>query len=412
MPLVFAFVLGLAFLLMLVTFRSVVIPVKAIVLNLLSVGAAYGVLVLVFQEGWGESLLGFESNGGVTNWLPLFLFVILFGLSMDYHVFILTRVREAYDRGMSTEDAVRSRDRRDAPGRSAAAAAVMVAGVQRVRDPVLHRLQGDGHRAGGRRPDRRHDHPRRAAAGDMKLLGDWNWWLPRSLQWLPRIRQEGDGLMYLVNVARVLLAPAAWAHDLERALRSLAATGRARQRVLSEQRPSRRPPRRTFPRSLNVPSHLPKARRFAAIRTLKTTCLPAVEPLAVVADVDRAVRVDHVERGTEPGDAAHERDLRRTRSLPVDPPPARRLGPEARVGRGDAGARRHHRYDQDHEPRRSHYRHPAPPRKAAETRGRYSLPVIASRARTRGPREFESGNFSTAELTCSLSSATCFSVAA
>ena len=71
------------------------IPIKAIVLNLLSVGAAYGVLVLVFQKGSGESLLGFTSNGGVTNWLPLFLFVILFGLSMDYHVFILSRVRGA-----------------------------------------------------------------------------------------------------------------------------------------------------------------------------------------------------------------------------------------------------------------------------------------------------------------------------
>ena len=146
MPLVFAFVLGLAFLLMLVTFRSIVIPIKAIVLNLLSVGAAYGVLVLVFQNGWGEQLLGFESNGGVTNWLPLFLFVILFGLSMDYHVFILTRVREAYDRGMSTEDAVRkgiagsagtvtSRRDRDGPR------------VQRVRHPLLHRFQGDGSRA-------------------------------------------------------------------------------------------------------------------------------------------------------------------------------------------------------------------------------------------------------------------------
>ena len=165
MPLVFAFVLGLAFLLMLVTFRSIVIPIKAIVLNLLSVGAAYGVLVLVFQKGWGEQLLGFESNGGVTNWLPLFLFVILFGLSMDYHVFILTRVREAYDRGMSTEDAVRKgiagtrrhrHQRRDRDGR----------GVQRVRHPLLHRLQGDGSRPGGRDPDRRDDHPRRPAAGD------------------------------------------------------------------------------------------------------------------------------------------------------------------------------------------------------------------------------------------------------
>src|SRR5215203_4886938 len=92
LPLIFAFVFSLAFLLMLVTFRSIVIPIKAILLNLLSVGAAYGVLVLVFQNGNGESLLGFTSNGGVTNWLPLFLFVVLFVLSMDYHVFILTRV--------------------------------------------------------------------------------------------------------------------------------------------------------------------------------------------------------------------------------------------------------------------------------------------------------------------------------
>ena len=82
-PLVFAFVLGLAFLLLLVTFRSIVIRLKAIALNMLSVGAAYGVLVLVFQQGHLESLLGFTSIGGVTDWLPLFLFVILFGLSMD-----------------------------------------------------------------------------------------------------------------------------------------------------------------------------------------------------------------------------------------------------------------------------------------------------------------------------------------
>ena len=99
LPYVFAFVLGLAFLLLLVTFRSIVVPLKAIVLNLLSVGAAYGILTLVFQDGHGESLLGFESLGGITAWLPLFLFVILFGLSMDYHVFILSRIREAVDRG-------------------------------------------------------------------------------------------------------------------------------------------------------------------------------------------------------------------------------------------------------------------------------------------------------------------------
>src|SRR3954464_8053802 len=105
-PLVFLFVLGLAFILLLTTFRSIVVPIKAIVLNLLSVGASFGVLVLVFQKGWGESLLGFKSTGAIEPFLPLFLFVILFGLSMDYHVFILSRVREAVDRGMSTDDAL------------------------------------------------------------------------------------------------------------------------------------------------------------------------------------------------------------------------------------------------------------------------------------------------------------------
>ena len=104
-PLVFGFVLLFAFLIMLVSFRSIVVALKAILLNLLSVGAAYGILVAVFQWGWGESLLGFQSNGGITPWLPMFLFVILFGLSMDYHVFILSRVREAYDRGLSNEEA-------------------------------------------------------------------------------------------------------------------------------------------------------------------------------------------------------------------------------------------------------------------------------------------------------------------
>ena len=106
-PYVIAFVLVLAFLLLLVAFRSLVVPLKAIVLNLLSVGASYGVLVLVFQHHWAEPLLGFESNGTIISWLPLFLFVVLFGLSMDYHVFILSRVREAVDNGMPTDDAVR-----------------------------------------------------------------------------------------------------------------------------------------------------------------------------------------------------------------------------------------------------------------------------------------------------------------
>ena len=126
MPLVVGFVLLLAFGLLLVAFRSIVIAAKAIVLNLLSVAAAYGLLVAVFQWGWGENLLGFDSSGAITAWLPLFMFVILFGLSMDYHVFILSRVREAYDRGMSTEEAV-AHGIKSTAGVVTAAATVMVA---------------------------------------------------------------------------------------------------------------------------------------------------------------------------------------------------------------------------------------------------------------------------------------------
>ena len=122
----FAFVLTMAFLLLLITFRSIVIPITAIVLNLLSVGAAYGVLVLVFQHTWAEGLLGFKSTGAITSWLPLFLFVILFGLSMDYHVFILSRIREAHDRGMTTSDAV-AHGIKSTAGPVTSAAIVMVA---------------------------------------------------------------------------------------------------------------------------------------------------------------------------------------------------------------------------------------------------------------------------------------------
>jgi uncharacterized membrane protein YdfJ with MMPL/SSD domain len=107
LPIVFGFVLVLAFLLMLYAFRSIVIALKAIVLNLLSVGAAYGILVLGFQHGWGLSLLGVDSTDGIDPVIPILLFVILFGLSMDYHVFILSRIRELHDRGLSTDEAIR-----------------------------------------------------------------------------------------------------------------------------------------------------------------------------------------------------------------------------------------------------------------------------------------------------------------
>jgi RND superfamily putative drug exporter len=188
LPLVFAFVLGLAFLLMLVTFRSIVVPIKAILLNLLSVGAAYGVLVLVFQNGLGESLLGFHSNGGVSSWLPMFLFVILFGLSMDYHVLILSRVREYVDRGMSTEDAVQ-RGITATAGTVTSAAVVMVAvfSVFATLSILDMKEMGVG-LAVAVLIDATIVRAVMLPAA-MKLLGERNWYLPRFLGWLPRLRE-------------------------------------------------------------------------------------------------------------------------------------------------------------------------------------------------------------------------------
>jgi RND superfamily putative drug exporter len=106
LPIVVGFVLALTFIVMAWTFRSLVVAVTAIGLNMLSVGAAYGLLVVVFQNTWAEKLLDFRSNGGITSWLPLFLFVVLFGLSMDYHVFVVSRIREVARRGLTTRQAV------------------------------------------------------------------------------------------------------------------------------------------------------------------------------------------------------------------------------------------------------------------------------------------------------------------
>ena len=170
MPIVFGFVLVMAFILLLVTFRSIVIPIKAIVLNLLSVGAAYGVLTLVFQDGHGEACWASSPPAESSRWLPLFLFVVLFGLSMDYHVFILSRVREAVDRGMRTEDAV-SYGIKSTAGVVTSAAFVMVAVFCDLRDAERHRLQGDGRRPRGRGPDRRDDRARGAAAGHDEAAG-------------------------------------------------------------------------------------------------------------------------------------------------------------------------------------------------------------------------------------------------
>jgi uncharacterized membrane protein YdfJ with MMPL/SSD domain len=189
LPYVMAFVLGLAFVLLLVTFRSIVVPVKAILLNLLSVAGAYGVLVLVFQHHWAQGLLGFHSNGSIISWLPLFLFVVLFGLSMDYHVFILSRVREGVDSGLGNDDAVRYGITRTA-GVVTSAALVMV-GVFSIFGTLS---QLDVKQAGvGLAAAILIDATIVRAVllpASMKLLGDWNWYLPRWLDWLPRTHRE------------------------------------------------------------------------------------------------------------------------------------------------------------------------------------------------------------------------------
>jgi uncharacterized membrane protein YdfJ with MMPL/SSD domain len=188
-PIVFGFVLVFAFLLLLVTFRSVVVALKAVVLNLLSVGAAYGVLVAVFQWGWGESLLGFQANGGVASWLPIFMFVILFGLSMDYHVFILSRIREAFDRGMKTEDAVVHGITTTAGTVSGAALVMVGAFAVFALMPILDMKEMGIGLAAAVLIDATIVRAVLLPA-TMKLLGDWNWYLPKWLEWLPRLEHE------------------------------------------------------------------------------------------------------------------------------------------------------------------------------------------------------------------------------
>jgi RND superfamily putative drug exporter len=177
---------------MLISFRSLVIAAKAIVLNLLSIGAAYGVMVLVFQHGWGKNVLGFEFTGGIDPFVPILLFVILFGLSMDYHVFILSRIRESYDKGMSTDEAISHGIKTTAA--VVTSAAIVMVGVFAIfgtLSMLMLKQFGVG----------------LAAAilidativravllpASMKLLGDWNWYLPKWLEWLPHF-EHGEKL--------------------------------------------------------------------------------------------------------------------------------------------------------------------------------------------------------------------------
>ncbi len=189
---VFIFVLGLSFLILLVVFRSIVVPVKAMIMNLLSVGAAYGLMVLIFQHGIGNELFGFSQVERIESWVPLFMFATIFGLSMDYHVFLLTRIREHYDHTGDNAESVAYGVRTTA-GMITGAAAIMVAVFAGFAsgEMVMFQQMGFG----------------LATAvfldativrtvlvpASMALLGERNWYLPSWLSWIPRVDVEGSG---------------------------------------------------------------------------------------------------------------------------------------------------------------------------------------------------------------------------
>jgi RND superfamily putative drug exporter len=190
LPLVFTFVLGFSFLLLVVVFRSIVVPLKAVALNLLSVGAAYGLLVLVFQEGIGASLFGFRESPVIESWLPLFLFAILFGLSMDYHVFLLSRIKERYDETGDNTAAVAYGLRRTA-GIITGAALIMVVVFAGMASGELVVFQQVGFGLAVAVMLDATIIRMVLVPASMELLGDWNWYLPKWLEWLPKIHIEG-----------------------------------------------------------------------------------------------------------------------------------------------------------------------------------------------------------------------------
>lgn len=190
MPMIFLFVLGLSFVLLMMVFRSIVVPLKAIIMNLLSVGAAYGLLVTVFQHGIGAGLFGFQQTDVIEAWIPLFLFAVLFGLSMDYHIFLLSRIKERYDATGDNDGSVAfGLGSTGAIITGAALIMVAVFGGFAAGDLVMFQQMGFG----------------LAVAvildativrsvlvpATMKLLGRRNWYLPRWLEWLPEIHIEG-----------------------------------------------------------------------------------------------------------------------------------------------------------------------------------------------------------------------------
>ena len=191
LPIIFAFILGVSFVLLLIVFRSIIIPIKAIIMNLLSVGAAYGLMVLVFQKGVGADIFGFQQVETIEAWLPLVLFAILFGLSMDYHVFMLSRIRERYDQTHNNAESV-AYGLRSTSSLITGAALIMVAVFSGFAsgDMVINQQAGFG----------------LAVAvfldatlvrsilvpASMQLLGERNWYLPSWLSWLPDLRVESQ----------------------------------------------------------------------------------------------------------------------------------------------------------------------------------------------------------------------------
>jgi RND superfamily putative drug exporter len=190
-PYVFAFVLTLSFLLLLLAFRSVVVSAKAIVMNLLSVGAAYGILVLVFQKGVGNEILGFQQTPTIEAWIPIFLFCVLFGLSMDYHVFLLSRIREHYDLTGRNRESV-AVGLHSTAKIITGAALIMVAVFSGFAAGRLVMLQQMGFGLGVAVLLDATIVRSVLVPSAMALLGDRNWYMPRWLAWLPDLRVEGS----------------------------------------------------------------------------------------------------------------------------------------------------------------------------------------------------------------------------
>ena len=190
-PIVFAMVLGLSFILLLIVFRSIVVPIKAIIMNLLSVGAAYGLLVLVFQHGVGNEIFGFQEVETIEAWLPLFLFAFMFGLSMDYHVFLLSRIRERFDMTLDNTGAVAFGIRSTA-SIITGAALIMVAVFAGFALGELVMLQQLGFSLGVAVLLDATVIRSVVVPSSMQLLGRTNWYLPSWLEWLPEIKIEGE----------------------------------------------------------------------------------------------------------------------------------------------------------------------------------------------------------------------------